>query len=83
MTFPRHAAGLLADGGWSIVNVDVTVIAEQPKVMPKAMAIREAIAAGLGTDPSRVSFKATTNERLGSLGRAEGIAAHAIASVAR
>lgn len=81
LTFLRHAIGLLRENGWQVVNVDVSVIAEQPKVMTRAAEVRQALAEALDVDPSRVSFKATTNERLGSLGRGEGIAAHAVATI--
>ncbi len=60
------------------VNVDLTVIAERPKVQPHRERMRERIAALLGLEPGAVSVKATTNEGLGALGRAEGIAALAV-----
>lgn len=82
-TFLRHAAGLLKAEGWEVVNIDISVLAEHPKVMPRAAEMRGAIAAEIGIEPSRVSLKATTNERLGAIGRGEGIAAFAIATVRR
>lgn len=81
--FLRHAAALLRERGWQIVNLDMSVIAEIPKVMPQAERIRSTVAEALGIDLDRVSVKATTNERLGSIGRAEGIAAFATATIAR
>jgi 2-C-methyl-D-erythritol 2,4-cyclodiphosphate synthase len=60
-------------------NVDITVLAEVPKVGPVREAIRARIAALLGVSPADVNIKATTTERLGFLGRSEGIAAQAIA----
>ncbi|MEY2480879.1 MAG: 2-C-methyl-D-erythritol 2,4-cyclodiphosphate synthase [Verrucomicrobiota bacterium] len=63
------------------VNVDVTLIAEAPKIAPHISAMREKIAAALHVDLARVSIKATTNEGLGALGRGEGMAAMAIATV--
>lgn len=81
LTFLRHASSLLESGGWSVVNVDITMIGETPKVMGRAIEVRSCLAGALGLDPSRVSFKATTNEGLGSLGRGEGIAAHAVATI--
>jgi 2-C-methyl-D-erythritol 2,4-cyclodiphosphate synthase len=81
LTFLRHAGGELADRGWTVVNLDITMIGEKPKVMSRAIEVRDSIAQALGIDAARVSFKATTNEGLGSLGRGEGIAAHAIATI--
>ena len=82
-TFLAYARDELSSRGWSIVNVDITMIGEKPKVMGRAKAIREALAGVLAVDPERVNFKATTNEGLGSLGRAEGIAAHAVATITK
>jgi 2-C-methyl-D-erythritol 2,4-cyclodiphosphate synthase len=62
--------------------VDASVIAEAPKVKPHAAAMKEKIAAALGVSPGDIGIKATTNERLGFIGREEGIAAMAVASVA-
>ena len=73
--------GLSAAEGARIVNVDATLIAEEPKIAPHAEAMRANIAHALGIEPSRVSVKATTNEKLGTLGRGEGIAAMAVVSV--
>lgn len=79
--FLSHAAQLVREAGWEIVHLDATVIAEQPKIMIKANAIRESIANSVGISADRVSVKATTNEKLGALGRSEGIAAFAVATV--
>ena len=74
----------ILDGhGARIINVDATLIAEAPKIAPHLDAMRHRLAACLRLPVSRVSVKATTNEKLGFLGRAEGIAAMAIASVER
>ena len=81
-TFLGHAGDLLTAAGWRILNVDATVIAESPKVMNRAGDIRTAIALELHLAVERVSIKATTNERLGFIGRGEGIAAFAIATIA-
>ena len=70
----RHAAMLLRKHGWRVVNIDATVIAEAPKVLPHAAAMRRAIAACVGIRPDEVSVKATTNEGMGFVGRGEGIA---------
>ncbi|HEY3861160.1 MAG TPA: 2-C-methyl-D-erythritol 2,4-cyclodiphosphate synthase [Verrucomicrobiae bacterium] len=64
-----------------IVNIDATIIAQQPKLMPHAAAMKHNIAAALGIHPKRVGVKATTNERMGFIGREEGIAAMAVAGV--
>ncbi len=64
-----------------IVNVDSTVVAEAPKVNPHRLAMKEKIAAALGVTPDLVGVKATTNERMGFVGREEGVAAMAVASV--
>lgn len=81
--FLRHAAGLVRAEGWTVVNVDMTVVAESPKIMRRSAEIRTAIAKALGIDVSRVSVKATTNERLGFVGRREGLAATAVATLSR
>ena len=62
-------------------NVDATLIAEAPKIAPHIPGMREKIARALQLDPSRISIKATTNEGLGTIGRGEGMAAMAVASV--
>jgi 2-C-methyl-D-erythritol 2,4-cyclodiphosphate synthase len=64
-----------------IINVDATLIAQEPKIAPHAQAMRENIAAALNMNVKRVGIKATTNEALGFIGREEGIAAFAVASV--
>jgi 2-C-methyl-D-erythritol 2,4-cyclodiphosphate synthase len=68
-------AGMLRERGARIVNVDATVIAEAPRIAPHVSAMREGLGRSLGIAADRVSVKATTNERLGALGRGEGIAA--------
>ena len=78
-----RVAELLAEGGWRVVNVDGTVVAEQPRIGPYVPQMRERIAAALGIEPARVGVKATTNERLGFVGREEGIAALAVALLRR
>ena len=79
--FVEHAARLVAERGGRIANADVTVICEAPKIGPHRPAMTAAIAGMLGIDAERVSIKATTNERLGFVGREEGIAAIATATV--
>jgi 2-C-methyl-D-erythritol 2,4-cyclodiphosphate synthase len=64
-----------------IVNVDSTVVAEAPKIYPHVMAMKQRIGVALGLKPDQVGIKATTNERMGFVGRGEGVAAMAVASV--
>lgn len=73
--------GLLRDRGAGIVNIDATLLAEAPRVGPHIGAMRENLGRALGIEEGRVSVKATTNERLGALGRGEGIAALAVALI--
>lgn len=80
--FVEHAARIVRERGGRIANADITLICEAPKVAPHRAAMTEAIASMLGITPDRISVKATTNERLGFVGREEGIAAIATASVA-
>ncbi len=74
---------LLLERGWRPVNVDCTIVAERPKLAPHTDAMRAAIGAGLGLPTDAVGVKATTNERIGFIGREEGIAALAVAQIAR
>jgi len=69
--------------GFHVVNVDTVITAETPKVMPYALRMRERLAPVLGVSIDDVSIKATTMERLGAIGRAEGIAVMAVATVER
>jgi 2-C-methyl-D-erythritol 2,4-cyclodiphosphate synthase len=78
-----ETARLLSQAGWSVVNADVTVVAERPKLAPHKAAMADNLATALGVDPSVVSIKATTTDGLGFAGRGEGIAALAVALVER
>lgn len=80
--FLRHAADLVATRGGRVINVDVTIICERPKVGPHRERMRVRVAGILGVAVDRVAVKATTTERLGFTGRGEGVAAQAIATVA-
>ena len=80
-TFLRHAAELVRSRGGSIVNLDLTLICERPRIAPHREAMIRHIAETLGIEPGRVSIKATTTEGLGFTGRGEGIAAQAVATV--
>lgn len=77
----RHVVLLLRQSGWRINNVDVTVIAQQPKLAPYIGAMRDNVARILEIDATCVNIKATTTEKLGFTGRGEGIAAEAVASL--
>ena len=79
--FLQEAARQLAVLGGSLVNVDSTLIAQAPKIFPHIASMKQNIALALGADLKRVGIKATTNEHLGFIGREEGIAAMAVASV--
>ena len=80
--FLAHAAMLIGDAGGTIVNCDVTLIAERPKIAPHRDAMRARIAEILKIDPARVSVKGTTTDGLGFTGRGEGMAAQAVATIA-
>ncbi len=75
----REVVKRLHDAGFSIGNVDVTVAAQKPKLMPYIEKMRENMASDLGIEQGRVSIKATTTEKLGFEGREEGISAYAVA----
>lgn len=77
----REVCKILDSEGFSVCNVDVTIIAQEPKMMPHILKMRENISADLGISIARVSVKATTTERLGFTGRAEGIAAQTTALI--
>ena len=79
--FLQHAAARIADRGGRLVNADVTLICERPKITPHAPAMMDRLAGLLEVDASRISVKATTTERLGFAGRGEGIACQAVATV--
>jgi 2-C-methyl-D-erythritol 4-phosphate cytidylyltransferase/2-C-methyl-D-erythritol 2,4-cyclodiphosphate synthase len=81
--FVQHAVRLLAGRGWHVVNADLTLLAEGPRIAAHRDAIRAAIAAALDIDAERVNLKATTTEKLGFLGRSEGLAAQAVVLIAR
>jgi 2-C-methyl-D-erythritol 2,4-cyclodiphosphate synthase len=79
--FLEEAAKQAAKRGGKIVNVDATVIAQAPKIYPHLAEMKRRIAAALGISEKQIGIKATTNERMGFIGREEGIAAMAVASV--
>ena len=77
----KRVIKILTDKKARVVNVDATVIAEAPKLAPQIPAMRKKIAEAIGVSDTQVSVKATTNERLGPIGRGEGISAMAVATV--
>ncbi|MDY6316688.1 MAG: 2-C-methyl-D-erythritol 2,4-cyclodiphosphate synthase [Oribacterium sp.] len=72
---------ILRDAGYQIGNIDATVIAQRPKLMPYLPEMRQNVAGALGIDVSQVSIKATTEEHLGFTGRGEGISTQAVALI--
>ena len=77
----KHVNKLLAGKKARVVNIDATIIAEEPKIAPHVPAMRKKIADAIGASESNLSIKATTNEKLGPIGRGEGIAVMAVATV--
>lgn len=74
----RHVYQLVQQAGYQLGNADITVMCERPKLAPHNMAMRQNIAADMSTDISNISIKATTTEKLGFMGRQEGIMASAV-----
>lgn len=74
----RHVYNIVKDKGYTLVNADVTIIAQAPKMLPHVPAMRANIAADLETDIDFINVKATTTEKLGFEGRKEGIAVQAV-----
>lgn len=81
MRLLADVVSLLAAEGYSIVNVDATIIMQRPKLAPHIPAMREALASAMGIAAEAVSVKATTSERLGYEGREEGVSAMAVAMI--
>jgi 2-C-methyl-D-erythritol 2,4-cyclodiphosphate synthase len=77
----EQVVALLGAQGWSVGNVDMTLLLERPKIKPHIEAMRQAIAPLLDVEPNAVSIKATTNEKLGFVGREEGVCAYAVALI--
>jgi 2-C-methyl-D-erythritol 2,4-cyclodiphosphate synthase len=77
----RHVMRLLKENGWRVVNIDATIIAQGPRMAPFIPAMRQNIASDTGIEVSAVNVKAKTAERLGAIGREEGIAAEAVALI--
>ena len=83
MALLRHVAALIAREGYRLGNLDATVLAQAPKLAPHIMQMRENIAEALSCEVSRVSVKATTEEKLGFTGAKQGIAAHCVCLLER
>ena len=83
MALLRHVAALIAKEGYRLGNLDATVLAQAPKLAPHIMQMRENIAEALSCEVSRVSVKATTEEKLGFTGAKQGIAAHCVCLLER
>lgn len=77
----EKAASLIREKGHELVNVDSTIVAEAPKILPHREAMQQKIGQALGLPPERIGIKATTNELMGFVGRKEGIAAMAVAQI--
>lgn len=81
--FLRHAADLAARAGWTVANLDCTVVLERPRVAPHKDAMRRAIAAAIGVPADRVNVKAKTHEGVDAVGEGRAIEAHAVVLLAR
>jgi 2-C-methyl-D-erythritol 2,4-cyclodiphosphate synthase len=79
----RQAWARVQEDGWELVNVDVVLIGEEPRLAPHRTAMRARLAAALGVEPERVAVRATTTDGLGFTGRKEGLAAQAVALLRR
>lgn len=78
MILLQQVAEIIQSQGWKIGNIDSTIVAEQPKIKPHLKSMRSAIAQTLEIEIDQISIKATTNEKLGPVGREEGICAYAV-----
>jgi 2-C-methyl-D-erythritol 2,4-cyclodiphosphate synthase len=79
----RDVAARVAEAGWTVGNVDATVVCEAPKLGAYRDRMRDSLAAALAVEPGAVNVKFTTNERMGPIGRGEGVAALATATLTR
>ncbi|HEY3541397.1 MAG TPA: 2-C-methyl-D-erythritol 2,4-cyclodiphosphate synthase [Gaiellaceae bacterium] len=79
----REAWARVREAGWELVNADVILIGEEPRLAPHRAAMRERLAGALGVDAERVAVRATTTDGLGFTGRKEGLAAQAVALLRR
>ena len=79
----REVVRLIGERGWRVGNVDCSLVMERPKIKPHIPAMKQAIAPILGVEEDAVGIKATTNEKLGYVGREEGVCAYAVALIAK
>ncbi|QOL25803.1 2-C-methyl-D-erythritol 2,4-cyclodiphosphate synthase [Thalassotalea sp. LPB0316] len=79
----RHVVGLMTEKGYKLGNADITIAAQAPKMAPHLLAMRTCLAQDLQADIEQVNVKATTTEKLGYVGRQEGIAVHAVVLLER
>lgn len=79
--FLTQVVKMLSERGWKVGNVDCTICLERPKINPHVDAMRQTLAPLMDVEPDAVSIKATTNERLGYIGREEGVSASAVALI--
>ena len=77
----RVTVALVAEAGFAVSNVDATIVMERPKVGARRTQMRERLAEAIGVEPARVNVKATTGEGIGFVGRGEGVAAMAVATL--
>lgn len=75
----KQVYSLVTERGWAIGNLDNVIVAEQPKLKPHLETMKKTLATVLNLDPDQIGIKATTNEKLGPVGREEGIAAYSVA----
>ena len=83
LVLAREVAALLAGNGFTVSNIDATIVAQRPKLAAYLPAMRDNVASVFSLSPDRVNVKATTEEGLGFTGAGEGIAAHAVCLIAR
>ncbi|MEL6787326.1 MAG: 2-C-methyl-D-erythritol 2,4-cyclodiphosphate synthase [Cyanobacteria bacterium J06607_15] len=83
MLLLEQVISIIQSQGWQIGNVDSTVVAEQPKLKPHLKSMRSSLARTMEIEPEQISVKATTNEKLGPVGREEGICAYAVVLLIR
>jgi len=74
----RHVVKLMTEKGFELGNADITIVAQSPKIAPHLIAMRNCLAQDLNTDIEQVNVKATTTEKLGYVGRKEGVSVHAV-----
>ena len=79
----RRTYAMVQEQGYSLVNADITLLLQAPKIAPYVVQMRETLASVLGVDAGQISLKATTTERLGFAGREEGVAAEAVVLVSK